>query len=443
LLPINNISYHFVKTVNGCTSEKVINTSITCKNFDDLLNDLKSKKEFVHKSKYSDIYITCSSLNKDLFTSLYLWHTDYVNSNKLYKLTLFDIIMHTNKTAEPNKEVKLVSTLNTTSNVSKNEPIKDIKPVNTLPSEPDKPVNTLPSEPDKTVNTLPKETMPISSRLHPEKMDMSDIFKILSRKLPINTEESEQPKTFNSKPDDDIIITTNNKTLTSKKPKSDEIFEKQLEKDQPEFKCFKVRFNPEDKPKIEEIPFKIPERKFVQKSEQNPERKLDQKPEQKYDNSNAEAFYEFLKGLSQMLNETKKKQEENQERKPDEKPDSKDLSSNPFMMDMPWTMRQPRQYDDLFMRLFNPISDNHNEEIDKMKQEKLAREKARIDQIEKEKIAQERKRIIKERAEKMRQQRAERIARKNIERENIEKKAQEKARKRARDPFMELFPFLI
>jgi len=458
LLPINNISYHFVKTVDGCTSEKVIKTSITCRNFDELLSDLKSKKEFIHKNKYSDIYITCSSMNKDLFTSSYLWHTDYVNSDKIYKLTLFDIIMHSKQSAAQNKEA--TPTPKPVSSVPKKEPVKDTKPA---------PVNTLPDEPKETTrqaNTLPdepKETKATSSGLRPEGMNMSDIFKILSQRLPVNTEE-EKPTTFNPKQDDDIVITSN-RASKPKEPKSDTAFEKQLEEDQPEFKCFKVSFDPEDKPVIEEVPFKVPEPKPEKKPESKPEKKPESKPEY----SEAEAFLEFLRNLSQMMNEPEKKPETEKkaEKKPEpeKKPETapKDKLFNPFMMGMPWTMRQDN---DPFMRLFSPFYGNNEEEMKlaRERSEKVAREKARIARERAEKLAKEKaererierlareraERIAKEKAERERierlaRERAEKIERdrERIARENAERMAQEKARKRVRDPFMEMFPFLI
>lgn len=172
LLPINNISYHFIKKVNGIISEKVIQTTIICNNFDELLNDLKTKKEFVHKNKYSDIYITCSSLNKDVISSSYLWHTDYVNSTKIYKLSLFDIIMNSKQ--------------------STNELKKNTK--------------TIPIKPEQQKN-IPKENKPEpfkfeTKKNEPDDLELSDILKIFSQKLSSNNSRNlENDIIVNKKPE--------------------------------------------------------------------------------------------------------------------------------------------------------------------------------------------------------------------------------------------------
>ena len=240
LLPINNISYHFIKTCNGCISEKVIQTSIVCKNFDELLNDLKTKKEFIHKNKYSDIYITCSSLNKELYTSSYLWHTDYVNSNKIYKLSLFDIIMHTNQSSTKNPQVQESKQEVKSKETPKKDPIKQVnKTVPTKEQPTPEPKKQSTQNKSEEINTKFIKEL---NNLYP-KMNLTDLAKILSQKLP-------NESTIQS-PDDDIIV-TNNKT--GKKINS----LPETKDTHPECQCFKVNTSPNENPKIEEIPFKAP-----------------------------------------------------------------------------------------------------------------------------------------------------------------------------------------
>ena len=356
LLPINNISYHFIKTSNGCTSEKVISTSITCKNFDELLNDLKSKKEFIHKNKYSDIYITCSSMNKDLYSSTYLWHTDYVNSNKIYKLSLFDIIMSSKQTIEKiPKETKLVNSI--PKEIPKKEIPKETKPVDSIPKE--IPVDDM-FKVKKAIN--PFEQIPINQNVQPsllknkstpktkpetnnsnltnnspESMDLSDIFKLLSKKLPMKQDKSESnlsfdinpndiignTSSFDPNPEEDIIITSNKST----KPKEPEK-KPEPKDDYSDVKCFNVRFPPDNKPEIVKIPFSMPTNSTEKKSEQTQkkpeqisEKKLEQEPKKKLE-QDSESFYNFIKFLSDIIEETEKKSKTKLEKKPETQPKS-------------------------------------------------------------------------------------------------------------------------
>lgn len=421
LLPINNISYHFVKTVNGCTSEKVINTSITCNNFDELLSDLKTKKEFIHKNKYSDIFISCSSLNKDLYSSTYLWYTDYKNNSvKIYKLKLYDIIMSSKQT----KESKPVNS----------SPVEKSK--NSIPKNPKSTNPFIPKDPEVSIpssfirkETIGKETTPKADNSDPnehKQMDLSDVLRLLSQKLPmeqpnyqpIKQDDHTEATCFDPNPNDDIVITSNKSKKKEPEKKPEPKQDDHSKDEHPEVKCFKVRFTPDDKPEIVNIPFNV-STNSSEKSEQIPEKKPEQDSEKK---SDTDAFYDLIQFLSKIIEET--------ENKPEQKPEPKSVSQpNPFTKPITPSLKtdsktnkkseskkptstrfeskpEPNpfyrnetkyerpmfgfpmdqlQYENPFMRMFNyPVQDNLNNN-----------------------------------------------------------RTQPEAKKRARDPFMEMFPFLI
>ena len=424
LLPINNISYHFVKTIHGCVSEKVLKTSITCNNFDELLSDLKSKKEFIHKNKYSDIYITCSSLNKDLTSSTYLWNIDYRNNIKIYMIKLYDIIMSSKQTKESNP--KPVNSL----------PVDETKqPVNSLPVEKDSipkksepSIPNIPKDPEVSIPPFPlkKENKPKTNNSDQKEfkpMDLSDILRLLSQKLPMEQpidqpiKQDDHPDTtcFDSNPNDDIIITNNRKKEPEKKPEPKH--DDQTKDEQPEVKCFKIRFTPDGGPEIVGIPF---DTNTSDKSEQIPEKKTETKTETETE-TDTDMFYNFLKFLSEVNGKSEKKPEKKPEFHPkpftkpippslrassnmnrkseSKKPTSTRFGSkpepNPFyrsgnkdehpLFGFPINKMDRPKYEDPFMRMFyHPEQDNssHN-------------------------------------------------------------KRQPEAKKRARDPFMDMFPFLI
>jgi len=416
LLPINNISYHFVKTIHGCVSEKVIKTSITCNNFDELLSDLKSKKEYIHKNKYSDIYITCSSLNKDLTSSTYLWNIDYRNNVKIYMIKLFDIIMSSKQTKESNP--KPVNSL----------PVEKSK--DRIPKNPESSNPNIPKDPEVSIppSFLKKESKPKTNNSDQKEfksMDLSDILRLLSQKLPmeqpidqpIKQDDHPDATCFDSNPNDDIIITNNRRKELEKKPEPKH--DDQTKDEHPEVKCFKVRFTPDDKPEIVKIPFKTT---TSDKSEQTPEKKTETETETETD---TDMFYNFLKFLSEINGEPDKKPEKKPEQKPEfhpepftkpihsslratsnmnrksesKKPTSTRFESkpepNPFyrsenkdeqpLFGFPFNRMDRPKYEDPFMRMFY-----HPEQDD-----------------------------------------------------SSHNKRQPEAKKRASDPFMEMFPFLI
>ena len=406
LLPINNISYHFVKTANGCTSEKVISTSITCNNFDELLNDLKTKKEFIHKNKYSDIFISCSSLNKDLYSSTYLWYTDYKNnSDKIYKLKLYDIIMSSKQT----KESKPVNS----------SPVKESKSSNPKSSNP-----FIPKDPEVSIppSFIKKETTPKTNKSDPnehKQMDLSDVLRLLSQKLPmeqpnyqpIKQDDHAEASCFDSNPNDDIVITSNKPKKKEPEKKPEPKRDDHLKDDHPEVKCFKVRFTPDDKPEIVNIPLNA-STKSPEKSEQIPEKKPEQDSEKKPD---TDSFYDLIQFLSKIIEDTEKKPEQKQEPKPvsqpkpftkpippslktasntNKKSESKKSTStnfeskpepNPFyknetnykrpMFDFPFNKMDQIQYENPFMRMFYyPEQNNLNHNRTQPEAKKRARE---------------------------------------------------------------------
>lgn len=322
LLPINNISYHFVKTIHGCVSEKVLKTSITCNNFDELLNDLKYKKEYIHKNKYSDIYITCSSLNNDLTSYTYLWHIDYKNSIKIYMINLYDIIMSSKQTKESN--TKPVNSL----------PINETK--DSIPKKSESSNPNIPKDPEISIppSFLKKENKSKTNNSDPKKfnlMDLSDILRLLSQKLPMDNsidqpiKQDDHPDAtwFDSNPNDDIII-TNNKKKKEPEKKPDPKHDDQSKDEHPEVKCFKVRFTPDDKPEIVKIPF---DTNTSDKSEQIPEKKPKQDSEKKTE-TETDMLYNLLKFLSEVNGESEKKSVKKPEQKPEFHP-------NPFTKHIP------------------------------------------------------------------------------------------------------------
>ena len=425
LLPINNISYHFVKTIHECVSEKVLNTSITCNNFDELLSDLKAKKEYIHKNKYSDIYITCSSLNKDLTSSTYLWHIDYRNNIKIYMLKLFDIHMSSNP--------KSVNSLPV--DKTKQKPVNSLpveKPKDSIPKNPESSNPNIPKDPEVSVppSFLKKESKPktnTSDQKEFKPMDLSDILRLLSQKLPmeqpidqpIKQDNHPDATCFDSNPNDDIIITNNKKKEPEKKPEPKHV--DQSKDEHPEVKCFKVRFTPDDKPEIVKVPF---DTNTSNKSEQIPEKKPKQDTEKKTE-TETDMLYNFLKFLSEVNGKSEKKPVKKPEQKPEFHPE-------PFTKPIPSSLRaasnmnrkseskKPTSTRFESKQMPNPFYRNENKDEHPM----LGFPINRMDQP---KYEDPFMRMFY-----------------NLDQDNSNhNKKHPEAKKRARDPFMEMFPFLI
>ena len=96
LYPINNISYHFMRVQSGITTEMVVYRNKTFNNSDELKRDIDDCKGIINFSEYSDMFITCCTLNSDYQQTTYLWGTDHANRN-IYKFTLYGIKMCSEK----------------------------------------------------------------------------------------------------------------------------------------------------------------------------------------------------------------------------------------------------------------------------------------------------------------------------------------------------------
>ena len=90
LYPINNISYHFMRVQSGITTEMVVYRNKTFNNSDELKRDIDDCKGIINFSEYSDMFITCCTLNSNYWQITYLWKFDYVNNRNIYRLTLYD-----------------------------------------------------------------------------------------------------------------------------------------------------------------------------------------------------------------------------------------------------------------------------------------------------------------------------------------------------------------
>ena len=91
LYPINNVAYHFIKKVHSdITIEKIIYSNKTFNNSDELKKDIDDCKGIINFSEYSDMFITCCTLNSNYWQMTYLWKFDYVNNRNIYRLTLYD-----------------------------------------------------------------------------------------------------------------------------------------------------------------------------------------------------------------------------------------------------------------------------------------------------------------------------------------------------------------
>jgi len=220
------------------------------------------------------------------------------------------------------------------------------KPVNSLPDEKSKdsiPKNlktlnpNIPKDPEVSIppSFLKKEDNPKTNNSDQKEinsMNLSDILKLFSQKLPMDysfdqpIKQDDHPATyFDSNPNDDIIITNNRKKEPEKKPelKHDD----QLKDEHPEVKCFKVRFTPDDNPKIVKIPF---DTNTSDKSEQIPEKKPKQDTEKKTE-TESDMLYNFLKFLSEVNGETEKKPVKKPEQKPEFHPNPFTKSIHPSL----------------------------------------------------------------------------------------------------------------
>ena len=93
LYPINNVAYHFIKKVHSdITIEKIIYSNKTFNNSDELKKDINNCKNIINCSKYTDVFITCCTLNFDYQQTTYLWGTNHANK-KIYKFTLYNVMM--------------------------------------------------------------------------------------------------------------------------------------------------------------------------------------------------------------------------------------------------------------------------------------------------------------------------------------------------------------
>ena len=94
LYPINNVAYHFIKKVNSnITIEKIIYSNKTFNNSDELKKDINNCKNIINCSKYSDVFITCCTLNSNYQQTTNLWKIDLVINKIIYRLTLYDVMM--------------------------------------------------------------------------------------------------------------------------------------------------------------------------------------------------------------------------------------------------------------------------------------------------------------------------------------------------------------
>ena len=122
LYPINNVAYHFVTKVDSDIIEKTIYSNKTFNNTKELYDDIFDKS-IQECTTYSDVFITCCTLNSDYRETIYLWRIDCANNKKIYKFTLWDILMTLYSTIVCN-ENKIP---NTTPEESKHDVIDDIK----------------------------------------------------------------------------------------------------------------------------------------------------------------------------------------------------------------------------------------------------------------------------------------------------------------------------
>ena len=93
LYPINNVAYHFMRVQSGITTEMVVYRNKTFNNSDELKKDIDDCKGIINFSEYSDMFITCCTLNSDYQQTTYLWKFDYVNNRNIYRLTLYDAMV--------------------------------------------------------------------------------------------------------------------------------------------------------------------------------------------------------------------------------------------------------------------------------------------------------------------------------------------------------------
>ena len=93
IYPINNVAYHFIKKVNlDITIETIIYSNKTFNNSDELKKDIDDCKGIINFSEYSDMFITCCTLNSGYQQTTNLYGTDDVNRN-IYRITLYGIMM--------------------------------------------------------------------------------------------------------------------------------------------------------------------------------------------------------------------------------------------------------------------------------------------------------------------------------------------------------------
>lgn len=92
LYPINNVAYHFVTKVDSDIIEKTIYSNKTFNNTKELYDDIFDKS-IQECTTYSNVFMTCYTLNSDYRETIYLWRIDCTNNKKIYKFTLWDILM--------------------------------------------------------------------------------------------------------------------------------------------------------------------------------------------------------------------------------------------------------------------------------------------------------------------------------------------------------------
>ena len=91
IYPMNNVAYHFIKKVDsGNTSEMIIYSNKTFNNLDELKKNIDIYKDSIDFFKYSNVFITCCTLNSDYRRSRYLWRIDCVNNREIYKFTIYE-----------------------------------------------------------------------------------------------------------------------------------------------------------------------------------------------------------------------------------------------------------------------------------------------------------------------------------------------------------------
>ena len=246
LFPINNVIFHFIKKINNeITTEK----NIYClnkqyNNITELYNDIHNTKQFINKDKYNDMFITCSSLNKDYISSDYLSCISYIDNKKIYKLSMYDIVMEYHENLHPNTDRP---------NLTKNKQETNKQETNKQHLNTDRPKLTKnKQEPNKQIQSLEdilkylmnnsnnnnqsnKTKQNEKEEIKPKYkvIDLNNLFDLLyKQKIPVDKPILKRKRTNN---DDDIIVNSYDQPednifdIIQKKNKSKHLNKKQTE----------------------------------------------------------------------------------------------------------------------------------------------------------------------------------------------------------------------